>query len=295
MNIIDPSDFEPLSSLFKGRRGHRFAEFILRLFEFDKVNQVYDHSINYSGADFAARLLNDLGVNYIIGNAERLKLLPKEAFITISNHPYGGLDGIILIDLMARIRPDYKLMVNKLLSLVKTMKENFISVTPVTNNKNLSNTNINGIRETLTRIQDGHPVGFFPSGAVSDFSLTDLYIRDREWQQNILTLIKSVKVPIVPIRFFDKNSPLFYFLGVINWKIRLTRLPHELFNKRKQEPRIGIGNIVTVEEQEQFTDIKSFGTFLRKVVYEMPSPTSYTPRSSLTFPNQVNLREIKVL
>ena len=79
--------------------------------------------------------MNDLGVNYVIGNAERLEQLPQEAFITVSNHPYGGLDGIILIDLIAGIRSDYKLMVNKIISLVKTMQENFISVIPTGNRK----------------------------------------------------------------------------------------------------------------------------------------------------------------
>lgn len=279
---------ESLSPIFKGERGHRLAEFVMRLFAMDKVNEVYEHSCDYSGSGFAARLLNDLGVNYGIGNVERLKQLPEGAFITVSNHPYGGLDGVMLIDLMAGIRPDYKLMVNKLLSMVKTMDENFISVTPKGNKKNgdLSITSINGIREILIRLQNDHPVGFFPSGAVSDFSLRDFRVRDREWQKSILKLIQVAKVPIVPIRFFDQNSPFFYFLGVLNWRIRLVRMPYELFNKSKQNPRIGIGKIISVEEQEQFTDYKSLGVFLRKAVYEMPKPTLFTPRTVLTLPGE---------
>jgi putative hemolysin len=50
-------------------------------------------------------LLNDLGVNYMIGNPDHLTKLPEGSFITIANHPYGGLDGVILIDLMAGLRP----------------------------------------------------------------------------------------------------------------------------------------------------------------------------------------------
>jgi len=232
-------------------------------------------------------------VHYVIGNAERLQQLPEGALITISNHPYGGLDGIIMIDLMAHIRPDYKFMVNKVIAMVKTMEENFISVLPTTNKKNPALANINGIRETLAHIRDGHPMGFFPSGAVSDFSLKNFRIRDREWQQSILSLIKSVKVPILPVRFFDNNSVLFYFLGMINWRIRSIRLPHEVFNKASQKPRIGIGNIISAQTQEQFTDIKSFGTFLRKAVYEMPMPDSFVPRTVLNFTEKINFAEIK--
>jgi putative hemolysin len=240
---------------------------------------VYDHSYAYTGAEFTERLLDDIGINYIVGNAERLNVLPAGPFITISNHPYGGLDGIMLIDLIARIRSDYRLMVNKLLSLIKTMEENFISVTPTGNKiKSITSASIDGIRKTLAHLHAGHPAGFFPSGAVSDFSLRDMRIRDRKWQTSILHLIKSVKVPVVPIRFFDKNSPFFYFLGVINWRIRAIRLPSEVFNKKGQQPRIGVGNTISVEEQEHFKDIGTFGNFLRKTVYEMPLPEKFIPR-----------------
>jgi len=286
MRIIDADDFEAVSPVFKGKKGQRFAEFLIRILSIEKVNQVYDHSGNYTGSEFTTGLLKDLGVNYIIGNAERLRRIPEGAFITVSNHPYGGLDGVILIDLMAGIRRDYKLMVNKTLSLIKTLKENFISVIPLSNDsKGVSAASITGIRETLTRLHEGHPVGFFPSGAVSDFKLKELKLRDREWQKSILSLIHAAKVPVLPIRFFDRNSPFFYFLGMVNWKIRLLRLPHELFNKREQNPRIGIGSIISVEEMEQFTDVSDLGTFLRKTVYEMPVPSSFIPRSMLNIRN----------
>lgn len=283
MKIVDENYFESFSSFFRGERGHRRARVFMRLFAIDKVNLVYDNSGAYTGARFAESLLNDLGVNYIVGNAGRLNLLPEGAFVTISNHPYGGLDGIMLIDLMAGIRPDYKLMVNKMLSLVKTMAENFISVTPTLNKKTgISSASIHGVRETLTHLGQGHPVGFFPSGAVSDFSLKDMRIRDRKWQTSILHLIQSVRVPILPIRFFDTNSKFFYFLGLINWKIRSLRQPSELFNKKEQKHRIGIGNLISVKEQEKYSDIGTFGAFLRKLIYEMPLPQTFIPRSKLT-------------
>jgi putative hemolysin len=282
MSIINIKEIESYSPFFKSKLGSLLSGFIMKVCSIDKINEVYDHSVGYTGPEFAGRLLNDLGVNYIIGNSRRLTQLPEGAFITISNHPYGGLDGIILVDLMARIRSDYKLMVNSMLAMVKTMNENFISVEPTGNKKSgVSGKNLKAIRNTLNHLKEGHPMGFFPSGAVSDFSLRDLYIRDRVWQESILHLIHSVKVPVLPIRFFDNNSPFFYFLGMINWKIRSFRMPSELFNKRKHEQRIGIGDLLSVKELEQFSDTKSLGIFLRKAVYGMPEPSSYIPRNFL--------------
>ncbi len=292
MGIADPKDFEVLSPFFRGPKGHRLAKFFMRTFSLDKINQVYDHASSDTGTRFTSRFLDELGVNYVIGNIERLGMIPEGAFITVSNHPYGMLDGIMLIDLMAGLRPDYKFMVNTLLSRAKALEEHFIMVTPTGSQyRGASRTSLRGIRETLTLLQEGHPVGFFPSGAVSDLSLTDFHIRDRKWQARVLRLIHAARVPILPVRFFDGNSLFYYFLGVINWRIRVLRLPSELFNKRNRMHRIGIGNIISVQEQENFSDAETLGVFLRKAVYEMPVPESFESRSALPGyrmkPNQI--------
>lgn len=278
MKVIEPKDLEPLSFIFRGARGQRFAEWMIRFLAIDKVNRVYDNSGAWSGSEFTSRLLKDVGVSYVVGNPERLRDLPGGAFITVSNHPYGGLDGIMTIDMMARIRPDYKFIVNKILSLVKTLNGNFIPVVPTGNKKTgIKAASIRGIREAIGHLGAGHPLGFFPSGAVSDFTLRDMKVRDRRWQESMLHLIHSVKVPVLPIRFFDKNSAFFYFLGLINWRVRLLRLPSEVFNKRGSHQRIGIGELISVEEQSRYPDPFSLGEYLRKKVYEMPVPEQFVP------------------
>ncbi|MDX9727633.1 MAG: 1-acyl-sn-glycerol-3-phosphate acyltransferase [Bacteroidales bacterium] len=278
MKVIEPKDLEPLSFLFRGRNGHRLADNVIHLLAIDKINRVYENSGAWTGAEFTSRLLDDLGVNYVVGNAQIINELPDGAFITISNHPYGGLDGIMTIDLMARLRPDYKFMVNRILSLIKTLEGNFISVVPAGNKKTgIKAASIKGIREALEHIRNGHPLGFFPSGAVSDFTLRDMKVRDRKWQESILHLISRAKVPVLPLRFFDKNSAYFYFLGLINWRIRLLRLPSEVFNKQDRVQRIGIGEIISPGELSDCPDLASLGNFLRKKVYGMPMPEEFVP------------------
>lgn len=280
MGILNAEDLGRLSPIFKGKYGHKLADFFMHLTAIDKVNALCDRSSHCSGADFAASLLENAGVNYVLGNAERLKQLPGGAFITISNHPFGAVDGAILIDLFGHLRSDYKYMVNQFLALIKAMGEHFITVNPSGNKKrDITAANLKGVRETLSHLKENHPVGFFPSGAVSDFNLKDMRIRDRQWQESIIRLIQMARVPIVPIRFFDTNSLFFHSLGLINWRIRLLRMPHEIFNKNKKELRLGIGKIISVEEQKQFRDCQSYREFLRNAVYEMPLPASFVPKS----------------
>ena len=85
----------------------------------------------------------------------------------------------------------------------------------------------------------------------------------------------KAKVPILPIRFFDRNSALFYLLGLVSWKIRTLRLPHEIINKKNSTIRIGVGNILTLEEQAKHESSEDFGKWLRESVYGMPMPEKF--------------------
>lgn len=279
--VVDSKDLENISPLFRGKFGPWILKNAMRIFGIDRVNALYGRSAAYRGVAFTKHILADLKVNWSIGHAERLNQLPKGAFITISNHPYGGLDGVMLVDLIANIRPEYKFMVNNLVYHAEAMQENFISVIPQKGKKKLNPMlDYQGIKETLTHLKEGNPVGFFPAGGVSMFHLKSMKVYDREWQTGILKIIKIAKVPIVPIRFYDLNSPFFYFLGVIDWRIRQVRMSYELFNKSKKIHRLAIGKTIMPEELEAFSDLKELEQVLRKSVYEMPMPEVFVPRNS---------------
>ena len=240
----------------------------MHILAIDKVNDLYRRNSIVNGPDFARAVLKDIGVEYEVLNPEVLKNLPDGPFITISNHPYGHLDGVILVDLFGHIRPDFKVMVNKFLGRIRTLDENFICVTPV-GEERISPTkdSIQGIKDAVAHIRTGGALGLFPSGAVSDLNLKDRSIRDREWQEPVIRLIRKMNVPIVPVHFLDRNSNFYYSLGLIDWKVRLLRLVSEVFNKKGKQTRVAIGEIISSEEQAVFTDIREFGDYLRNKVY----------------------------
>ena len=256
----------------------------MHLFSVDKVNGLYDRTCHLRGAACSGAMMRDIGIDYLVGNPQRLDSLPEGAFITVSNHPYGHLDGMMLVDLFGHIRPDYKLMVNEFLARIDTLSDNFINVVPKGNeDSGPKAASLSGIRETLGRLRDGHPVGCFPSGAVSDLSLKEHAIRDREWQAAILRVIQKAGVPVLPVRFFDGNSRCYYRLGLINWKVRLLKLPSEVFNKRGSTVRLGIGEIISPERQAACGSVEELGALLRSSVYDMPLPEEYKRRSEYPF------------
>ena len=273
MPLLPVSQLEKFSPLFRGKGGNALAAILRRVLSVDTLSDIYDKISGFQGPDFAGALLKELKLDYRLGGASTLRSLPGGPFITVSNHPYGGLDGIILVDLIGHIREDFKVMVNEFLNIIEPLAGNWISVNPKNDiSSTVTGKNIHGVREVLSRLHDGHPVGFFPSGAVSDLSLKEFRIRDRAWQEPVLRLIQKARVPILPVRFFDHNSMWFYYLGLVNWKIRTLQLPHEIVNKKYRRIRIGIGDMLSVEEQSRHADPEEFGKWLRENVYDMEVP-----------------------
>lgn len=266
--LLTLDELEKATPLFRGRCGNALCRTLMRMLSIDKVNDLYERNSLIKGPDFARAVLEEIGVEYEILNPEVLRHLPHGPFITISNHPYGHIDGVMLVDLFGHIRPDFKVMVNKFLGRIEALQDNFICVTPTGEERAVpTKDSLQGVKQAVAHIRSGGVLGLFPSGAVSDLSVKDGCIRDREWQEPVMRLIKKLNVPIVPVHFLDKNSNFYYSLGLIDWRLRLLRLVPEVFNKRGKRQRIAIGEVISPEIQAEFTDLARFSIFLRNKVY----------------------------
>ena len=286
MPVITAKDAGALSPAFKGFWGRLLFKIMLRVTGIYHVNTIHDRveaSGVQPGPDFAKGILDEMGVDFAVGNSERLEQLPEGAFIVISNHFYGHIDGICLVDLIGHLRPKSKVMVNELLLWIKGLTPSFIGVNPTISEKEAASaTSINGVKNALLQIRSGEPLCLFPSGAVADLSPRNHWtICERDWQDAAIRLIRKARVPVIPVRFYDRNSWFYYFLGLIDYRIRLLRLFHELKNKRGKHPRLAVGEIISVEEQERYTDLQEYKALLRNSVYSIPLPNTFVNRSEL--------------
>lgn len=283
--VITPEQAPQLSPIFKRRWGRLLFKIGLKVTGIDKVNRLHqgveDRCVT-PGPDFAAGLLEDLKVNFRIGSPERLDALPEGPFIAIANHVYGHLDGICLVDVLGHVRSKTKVMVNEFLMWIHGLAPNFIPVNPVTNaSTGTTATSINGVKSALLQLRDGEPLALFPSGAVADLKpRLGWILNERDWQDAAIRLIRKARVPVVPIRFFGRNSWFYYGLGLLDYRIRFARLFHELFNKKGTTPLMGIGETISVEQQDAVPE-EDFKAFLRSSVYDMPVPENTLLRSEL--------------
>lgn len=285
MAIIRAEEAGQLLPLFEGKRGRFLFRVLERITGVRKLNRMEDRLalLGHEGPDAALDILEDLEIDYAVGHPERLLSLPEGPFITVSNHVYGHLDGIMLLDLIGHQRSDYKVMVNAFLMWIRQLAPSFIAVNPTEKrSQGPTSQSISGVREALGHVHDGGALHLFPSGAVSDLKPGENWtIRDREWQDPAIRLIQKAGVPVVPIRFFDRNSLFYYSLGLIEYRIRFARLFHEMFNKRGTHPRLAIGETIPAEVISETHDLQQLKALLRESVYGMSLPEEFTLRSSL--------------
>lgn len=250
----------------------KFVNWLLKFLSIDKVNAIHEHNIDHPGPEFVRGLLTDLDIKLKIDNEQVLDHLPEGAFVTVSNHHFGALDGIILIDLIASRRPRYKVMVNMFLNYISGMRPNFIAVDAMaSDDPKKKAVSMKGIKEAIKMVRSGEPVGFFPAGAVGKVNWRGR-LKDRQWQPSIIRLIDQLKVPVIPIFFHGSNSWWFNFLGVTCWQLRTLRHPAEVFRKKGKTFHVTVGNPISVEEQLQHKrSLEEFGTFLREKTYELRS------------------------
>lgn len=238
---------------------------LMKTLKITTLNKIYDRNKHLTNLDFLNAILEEFQIEFEI-DPEELKRLPKKGpYVTISNHPLGGIDGILLLKLMLEHDPDFKIIANFLLHRIEPLKPYIMPVNPFENNKDAKSSVI-GLKDTLRHLSDGKPLGIFPAGEVSTYQ-DDKLVVDKPWEEGAIKLIKKANVPVVPIYFHATNSKLFYFLSKINPTLRTAKLPSELLTQKNRVIKVRIGRPISVEEQNEHYDINDYGNFLRFKTY----------------------------
>lgn len=250
--------------------GEILSKILMQILKFNKVNNLYSEYSDQSGLDFIQSIIDRLELKFEIREEDLKRIPADQPFIIIANHPFGGIDALLLMKFIAEQRSDFKVMANFLLHKIEPLKELFFPVNPFENHKG-AKSSFTGIKHAMKHLEEGKCLGIFPAGEVSSYQPESGVIQDREWQSSILKFIKHAKVPVVPVYFGGTNSRLFHILGQIHPVLRTAKLPSELFNKKNKTIKIRIGMPVPVSEQNEFDNIAHYGRYLRARTYALGS------------------------
>lgn len=240
--------------------------FLMWLFNLDKLNKLYTDAYHKDAIPFIDSALSILNVKYQISKRDLEKIPTEGPFIITSNHPFGLLDGMLMLKILHEKRTDGKVMANFLLQKIEPLKNDFIPVNPFEQYKN-QKSSFGGIKAALKHLNEGKPLALFPAGEVSTKQPDSKKITDREWQSSAIKLVQRAKVPVVPWHFSGANSAIFHILGKIHPLLRTASLPNELFTKKDKTITVKVGKAIPVKEIEQYDDIEQLARFLRAKSY----------------------------
>ncbi len=272
-NTVRPDvlNYDDIRTMVPKLDGHeKLVNFLLRFLQVNEVNRVHGRWCDTPGPEFVRRMMEqDFKIRLRVDGRDVLDNLPKGSFVTVSNHPFGALDGITLIYLITRYRPEFRVMVNMILNKITAMRPNFIAVNAWgAKSAEARRVSMAGVRKAISMLKNGEPVGFFPAGTMSKTDWKGRLI-DGPWQPSVLQIIQRSKVPVIPVFFHGSNSWWFNFLGHACWPARSLRLPAEVFRKRGKELHVSVGQPISVEEQAAYKTPAELGAMLRERTYAL--------------------------
>src|SRR6201996_435741 len=266
MKIITTEEFAKATKLDKLRLPG-LASFLMELMKINQVNELFAQAQPKQGPEFVDAILEGCGVEVEFDERE-LKNIPETgSFIAIANHPYGGIEGMVLLKILCMVRPDAKLMANFILKKIPNLADYFIAVNPFENIEHSSS--ISGLKTTLELLAKGTPIGIFPAGEVSTFKIESQQVTDRLWHPVVGKILARAKVPVVPIYFHGNNGLIFNLLSLIHPTLRTAKLPSELFNKQGHTIKLRIGKAINIADHPEYTNSTKLLNYLRARTYAL--------------------------
>jgi putative hemolysin len=256
--------------------GTFFGWMLMKVLKISTINKFYKRNKHLGKLEFLDAILDEFQIKFEIPE-EDMKRLPKEGpYITISNHPLGGIDGILLLKLMTEQRSDFKIIANFLLHRIEPLKSYIMPVNPFEDRKDAASS-IAGFKNAILHLRAGHPLGVFPAGEVSTYKDGKLVV-DKEWEVAAMKLIQKAEVPVVPIYFHAKNSRLFYRLSKLSDTLRTAKLPSEVLTQKRRVIKVRVGKPISVKAQKEHESLSDFSEFLRRKTYMLSKTFEDKPK-----------------
>ena len=192
---------------------------------------------------FAREALDILDVSIKL-KGEGFDSIPKTGpLVVVSNHPFGALEGLVLMATLLPVRPDMQFLANSLLGIIPELKNVVIDVDPF-NTRDARIKNIRGLRSAISHVGAGNSLAVFPSGEVSHLQPAHRGIMDPQWNRNVARIIRKTGADVLPLYFHGRNSIMFNLMGLMHPLARTALLPRELLKKQGSSVKLSVGKII---------------------------------------------------
>ena len=241
---------------------------LAKLLRLDTLNAMYSE-LHEKGSDapFIEQAMDALGVTFNV-DGQPVSRIPKTGpLVVVCNHPFGVLEGLMLVKILREVRTDIKIMANFMLTKIPEMEDLIIEVDPF-GKPDSAKKNIAGLKASMRWIKDGGALIVFPAGEVSSLKVKKAMVADPEWSPMVGRIIRKTKAQALPVFFDGRNSGLFQTLGLIHPKLRTVMLPHENLRQGGGKPiRVALGSAISSDKLAGFDTDAEIMDYLRFRTY----------------------------
>jgi putative hemolysin len=228
--------------------------------------------------DFLDRSLDRLDVRLEISANDLVKVPGTGPTVVVSNHPFGGIEGMALALLLLRsVRSDVRIMANHFLGRIPELRELFVLVDPFETRRS-ARRNVTALRRAMRWVERGGLLVVFPAGEVAHLELRSLRVADPPWIPTVGRIIRHAQASVVPIFFDGRNGRLFQIAGLLHPRLRTALLPREFLARRGGTLTARIGGPIPFRRLRELDD-RTMTIHLRgltEILAERPEKGSIT-------------------
>jgi len=218
-----------------------------------------------SGARFAASLLASLGIGFEVDSRELRRIPVSGRAVVVCNHPYGIVEGLILMAMLERVRADTRILANWILSSVPEVRQQIIPVNPFRIGAQPENRA--PLRQAIAWLRQGGLLCIFPAGEVAHTTWNNYSVTDPPWKTTAVRLALCAESSVVPIFFEGANSVGFQLAGILHPVLRTVSLPREFYRLRGTTIRLRVGNPIPHAVISDYGDAEKSTAYVRARTY----------------------------
>ncbi|HAC16592.1 MAG TPA: glycerol acyltransferase [Bacteroidetes bacterium] len=228
---------------------------------------IYNGAVAQNDPDkFSDAILRHMDIKCEISEQDLARIPKNGKIVVVANHPFGGIEGIIMGAILQRVRPDVKIMANYVLSVIPEMRDLFLFVDPF-GGPSAARANLATMKSTISWVKDNQMLGVFPSGEVSHLKWGSRKIIDPPWSDTISKIIRKTESQVIPMFFAGNNRMIFQIAGLLHPRLRTALIPRELINKRGSAIEIRVGNVIPWSRLKKIQSEKELTEYLRHRTY----------------------------
>ncbi len=264
-----------------------FNGFLEKILSVDEFRRIY-HTLPSSTDpfQFLEHTLDRLRIDRSI-QGDGTRAVPSSGpAIVVANHPFGGIDGMVLASALSAVRRDIKILVNYFLLNIEELRSLFLPVDPFDGNGSAA-VNLTAVRKAVRWVRSGGMLVVLPAGEVSHFSLRQRRVQDPQWNAGLGRMVHLTKAPVLPVYFRGRNSALFQIAGMVHPRLRTAMLPRETVRKEGTRVRFRIGALIPykklalLKDARQLTEYLRFRTYLLEMAEDGTSTNRQKPERQM--------------